>query len=309
MRKIAFFWYLLLIIQLFVSCADSTGGAFPVKNDYNFFILSDMGATGDLNPEKVAKVASSLGDTLGPRFVISSGDTFHDNGVRDTSDLFWKSRFEDVYTGKSLSVDWYPTLGNHEYLGNPQALVDYTLKGGKWKMPARYYTLVKQIDAKNSLRLVILDTSPFIRKYRKKEAYKAVRDQDTKRQVQWVDSVLASSRETWKIVVGHHPIYTTDLGHGNTDELIDLIDPLLRKYKVDFYFSGHVHSFQHLSRDGMDYIVTTSACKKRLATPWFYARYFATSLGFTLCSISERGFRVSFVNDSGKEIYSYLKTH
>ncbi len=304
-----FFFGIIATIFFFYSCADSTGGPFPTKNDYNFFIFSDMGATGEFTSDLVSHTASVLGDTLHPRFIISSGDTFHDNGVRDTSDLFWKVRFENVFKGKSLRVDWLPTLGNHEYLGNPQALVDYSLKEGRWKMPSRYYTLVKHIDSKTSLRIVILDTSPFIQKYRKKEIYKEVLSQNPQKQVLWLDSVLASSHETWKIVVGHHPIYTTDLGHGDTDELINDIVPLIRKYNIDFYFSGHVHSFQHLNREGVDYIVTTSACKKRLATPWFFTKYYATSLGFTLCSISNRGFRVSFINEQGKEIYSYIKTH
>ena len=175
-------------------------------------------------------------------------------------------------------------------------------------MPARYYTLSKQIDHKTSLRIVVIDTSPFLEKYRKKPAYKAVLTEDTQKQLAWLDSVLNASHETWKIVIGHHPIYSTTFGdHGNTTEVQNAVEPLLKKYNVDFYFAGHVHTFQHNQTDGIDYIVTTSGCKKRFANPWFNNKFFAKSLGFTLCSITSAGFRVSFINEQGDEIYSYLK--
>lgn len=297
----------IVLAILFTACSSPEKTPFPKATDYNFFVISDCGKTGNLSPDVTAKEVNRLADILRPRFVINSGDNFHDVGVKDTLDPLWKIGFENLYTTPSLNIDFYGTIGNHEYMGNPQALVDYTHCSSRWKVPARYYTVSKTIDSTTTLRIIVLDTSPFLESYQKKDQYKEVRSQDTKKQVAWLDSVLKVSKEKWKIVIGHHPIYTSDLGHGNTNELIDQVDPLLRKYNVDFYFCGHVHSFQHLSRKGMDYIVTSSACKPRRSNPWFYTKFHARSLGFTLCSVSKEGFRVSFINEKGDELYDFRK--
>ncbi|MDD2797489.1 MAG: metallophosphoesterase [Bacteroidales bacterium] len=301
---------LLCVVLTFGACSSHEKAPFPKATDYNFFVVSDMGMTGNLSPIATAKEVSFLADSLKPRFIINSGDMFHNSGVKDTADQLWTIGFEDLFEGKSLNLDFYGTLGNHEYYGNPQALVDYSLKGGRWKMPARYYTLVKTINETTTLRIIVLDTSPFLESYRKKPAYKEVLSQDTNRQVAWLDSVLQSSHETWKIVVGHHPVYSSIFGdHGDTKELIKQVDPLMHKYGVDYYFAGHVHTFQHNEVDGIDYIVTTSGCKKRFSNPWYYTVFDAKSLGFTLCSITPAGFRVSFINEKGEEIYSYRRKH
>ena len=269
-----------------------------------------MGKAGDFYPTAVGHEVGLMADSLKPRFVINSGDMFHGAGVKDSADRLWKIGFEELFSSPSLNINFYATIGNHEYIGNPQALVDYAKKGGRWKMPARYYTVVEKIDSVTSLRIVILDTSPFLESYRKKDQYKQVLTQDTKKQVVWLDSVLQSSHETWKIVIGHHPIYSSIFGdHGNTKEILQQVDPLLHKYGVDFYFGGHVHTFQHNVVDGMNYIVTTSGSKKRFSNPWYYTQFHAKSLGFTLCSITPAGFRVSFINENGEELYSFRKKH
>lgn len=309
MRKIGLFLILSCAIVI-AGCSSPDKTPFPKASDYNFFVVSDMGMSGEFTPVATAHEVSVMADSLRPRFVINSGDMFHNVGVKDTADALWEIGFEELFEGKNLQLDFYGTLGNHEYYGNPQALIDYTHKSSRWKMPSRYYTLVKQVDAKTSLRIVVLDTSPFLESYREKPGYKAVLTQDPKKQVVWLDSVLNSSHETWKIVVGHHPISSSMFGdHGNTKELERDVEPLLKKYGVDFYFCGHVHTFQHNRQHGMDYIVTTSGSKKRFANPWIYSKFYAKSIGFTLCSITPAGFRVSFLNENGKELYSYTKKH
>ncbi|MEI7677023.1 MAG: metallophosphoesterase [Bacteroidales bacterium] len=309
MRKISLI-FTLSVLLLGFSCSAPDKTPFPKASDYNFFVVSDMGMTGELSPIATAKEVSKLADVLKPRFVINSGDMFHNVGVKDTADALWQIGFEDLFEGNNLNVDFYGTLGNHEYYGNPQALVDYTLKGERWKMPSRYYTLVKKVDSLTSMRIIVLDTSPFLESYRKNPQYKEVLSQDTKKQFMWLDSVLNVSHETWKIVIGHHPIYSSIFGdHGNTKELQADVEPLLKKYKVDFYFSGHVHTFQHNQAGGIDYVVTTSGSKKRFANPWLQTKFTAKSLGFTLCSITSSGFRVSFINEKGEELYSFLRKH
>ncbi|MCX6239275.1 MAG: metallophosphoesterase, partial [Bacteroidia bacterium] len=126
--------------------------------------------------------------------------------------------------------------------------------------------------------------------------------------VAWLDSILRTSHEEWKVVIGHHPIYTSDFGQGNTYELIKYVDPLLRKYNVDLYFSGHIHKFEHVQRDGMDYFTTSNGGSvPRIATPWFYTRFVKKTLGFTVCSVTKEKFSIYFVDKRGNVVYTFHK--
>jgi len=119
--------------------------------------------------------------------------------------------------------------------------------------------------------------------------------------------VLTVSKEKWIIVVGHHPVYSVDTHHGDSQELIDQLDPILRKHHVDFYFSGHIHSEQHIQKTGMDYIVSASASLGAPATYGPYTKYENSVEGFTICSVKSGTFEVIFVNEKGEELYRYKK--
>lgn len=50
-------------------------------------------------------------------------------------------------------------------------------------------------------------------------------------------------RADFLFVSGHYPIYST-CEHGPFECLINKLDPLLRHYNVNAYFSGHDHNLQ-----------------------------------------------------------------
>ena len=92
-------------------------------------------------------------------------------------------------------IDWFPLLGNHEYRGNTQAVLDYSNISRRWTMPARYYTKVFE-DKGMTIRVVWVDTAPMIDKYRnEKETYPDACQQDYKQQLAWIDSVLTAAKE------------------------------------------------------------------------------------------------------------------
>ena len=45
----------------------------------------------------------------------------------------------------SCQCPWYGVLGNHEYRGNTQAMMDYSEISRRWNMPDRYYTLLRAV--------------------------------------------------------------------------------------------------------------------------------------------------------------------
>lgn len=61
-----------------------------------------------------------------------------------------------------------------------------------------------------------------------------------------VDLALQQSNAKWKIVVGHHTIRSAGV-HGNTDELVKQLLPILEANNIDLYINGHDHCLQHIS--------------------------------------------------------------
>ena len=302
------FLLLLIISYSFVQAQAPLQKVVVDKTAYSFYIVSDAGRNGYYKQKIVAETLGKLAETIHPKFILANGDTFHYNGVRSTSDPLWMTNFESIYSHPELLVDWYPVYGNHEYRGNTQALIDYTQISRRWNMPAHYYTVVKKIDKENSLRIVCIDTPPFLKEYQNAlDQFPDIAKQDTRKQLVWIDSVLTVSKEKWVVVMGHHPIYSEDAHHGSTQELIAQLDPILRKHHVDFYFAGHIHSAQHIQKEGMDYIVSASASLGAPATYGPDTKYENYAEGFTICSVKSGTFEVIFVNEKGEELYRYKK--
>ena len=173
-------------------------------------------------------------------------------------------------------------------------------------MPARYYSFSMPIDDDDqdseSIRFVFIDTAPLISKYQEEEGYPDARGIADSIQLQWLDSVLRVSSEKWKVVVGHHPVYSYD---GKDDieqeELRSKLEPVFRKYGIDVYFSGHIHTFQHLrtGTDSIDYVVNGSASLQRAPISGEYTKYNSENTGFTLLSFDPGIMNISFVNSQG----------
>lgn len=51
---------------------------------------------------------------------------------------------------------------------------------------------------------------------------------------------MDKAKVSWLLLHGHYPIYSKG-EHGDTDELVTYLVPLLLKYNVSVYFCGHDH--------------------------------------------------------------------
>ena len=329
MKKILLLLSLTTSLIIFVSC-DEQKKASPSENtnkvketsavltsktfgkSFNFIIVSDWGWNGLKHQQEVADQMAKSADSIKARFIASCGDNFQISGVASTQDPLWTNSFENVYKGLSLMVEWYPVLGNHDYKGNPQAEVDYTKISRRWHMPDRYYTVTKKINDSISALFVFLDTPPLISEYRDHPGeYPDAVKQDKAKELKWLEDVLANSKDQWKIVFGHHPVYSASQKHGNTPEMIANVNPLLEKYHAQFYFCGHDHDFQHLHEKGKDveYIVTGTGGEPRPASTNELSVFSESEPGFSVVSLKGDSLKLAFVGIRGNIIHTFARTY
>lgn len=268
MRKL----YALLLAILFCGSVQAQIKDYSIfDHKFNFYVANDLGRNGYYDQKPIAELMGEMAEQgVDPEFILATGDIHHFEGVASVNDPLWMTNYELVYSHPELMIHWYPVLGNHEYRGNTQAVLDYGTVSRRWEMPARYYTKVFN-DKGMTMRVVWIDTAPLINKYREeKDKYPDACLQDDKRQLAWVDSVLTVAKEDWVIVAGHHPVYAqTPKDAEERTDMQQRLDPILRRHHVDMYICGHIHNFQHIRQKGsdIDYITNSAGSLSRKVKP------------------------------------------
>jgi len=279
------------------------------KKATHFFVIGDWGHNGEKKQKDVAKSMNLTAEKVEPSFVISTGDNFYCCGVASTEDPQWKRSFEDIYAYDNLQIDWLPVIGNHDYRGSVAAEIDYTKISRKWNLPARYYTKVIKANNKKTMRLVFIDTNPLISKYYLDSLnFSDITKQDTAAQIIWIDSVLKSSKEDYKIVIGHHTIYSVGKKENGMKEVRNVLNPIFEKYHVNAYICGHDHNMQHIQgNNGINYFVSgagADAEDKELIKDE-NTKFALCNPGFMLVSINENNLSFYFINSKNEIVYSY----
>lgn len=67
-----------------------------------------------------------------------------------------------------------------------------------------------------------------------------------------VETGFLCCRADYLLVGGHYPVYSV-AEHGSTKCLVDRLFPLLHKYKVQAYLSGHDHNLQHIQTNARNW--------------------------------------------------------
>jgi tartrate-resistant acid phosphatase type 5 len=284
--------------------ASAPASAADTSKEIRFLVIGDWGRDGEGYQQKVANEMGKTAKQMSCNFVISTGDNFYEDGVKSVTDPQWKTSFEKIYAAPSLMIPWYVVLGNHDYRGNPQAQVEYSKTSTRWIMPARYFTVTKNIDDSTRVQFFFLDSTPFVESYRKKNNYTAnVSTADTKAQVRWLDSSLAASTAQWKLVVAHHPVYSASPKHGNTMELIQEVKPLLEKYHVQAFINGHDHDLQHLKSGTISYLTSGGGSEGRETGHNDMTLFSKGSAGFMTAVLSAKKMAIQFIDYKGKMLY------
>lgn len=235
-----------------------------------FLLIGDWGR-GPEDPRRHASqqvVADAMGRaTAGsrPAAVICLGDNFYPDGAPTVDSPLFDFAFEKVYSAPSLQVPFWIVLGNHDYHKSVQGELDYAAQRrgtGRWTIDGRYWTRTVEVAPGTKAKFVFIDTSPFIREYAQGNGLSDAQRQDTAAQLAWLDSQLAEPGIAWRIVCGHHPIWSGG-SHGDSAELRKLVLPILRRRQAQLYACGHDHHAQVYLRDGLTEVVSGHASESR----------------------------------------------
>lgn len=215
-------------------------------------------------------------------FAVTLGDNFYPRGMESPSDPRWKTWWSALYD--PLKIQFYASLGNHDWNqpNSPAAEILFSQHSPSWRMPAAYYTFEA-----GPVQFFALDT-----------------DIISEAQLRWLTDALDQSRAIWKVVYGHHPIYSAGQ-HEDNDEKIAQLLPVL-KDRADIYLAGHDHDMQHLKPEGrLHFFVAGTGGKLRPIEPGPRSLFARSARGFAVLDADARALTVTFVEEDLSSPYSY----
>jgi tartrate-resistant acid phosphatase type 5 len=219
----------------------------------------------------------------------------------------------------------YFRAGNHDYQGSIAAQEAYA-EDPRWSAMRNRTVTIPLPSAGGGgdgpcLALVFIDTTPLVQRYWDQTEIpgltRSIGEATTTAELAWLNASLATASRTCTAiaVIGHHPGLSCGR-HGNTDEILSRVFPLLVAHGADVYISGHDHHLSHLAYvhqtgESLEQIVSgggssiTGAGKINPSTVWFQ-----DSPGFTVHRFNATHAKHTFVHgDTGAEIYTFIKPH
>ena len=198
-----------------------------------FAVIGDFGMAGE--PEGAV---AALVKGWAPAFVLTTGDNNYPDGEAATIDANIGQYYHEFiypYSGSygpgASTQRFFPVLGNHDWVvGYPRPYLDYFSLDDQ-----RYY----HFDW-GAARFFMLDSMPG-------EPDGITADSV---QGQWLQRELASSTATWKIVVMHHPPYSSG-HHGSSDWM----KWPYQDWGANLVLAGHDHDYERITLDGLTYLV------------------------------------------------------
>jgi 3',5'-cyclic AMP phosphodiesterase CpdA len=200
----------------------------PASARLRWLALADSGS-GDANQRAVGQQMAAVHRRRPVDLVLLGGDNIYPSGEMALIEATFRRPYAELL---AAGVPFHAVLGNHDIRtanGDPQvAYPPFGMKG-------RFYNL-----RRGPVEFLMLDTNG---------------NADWQRQISWLRTVLARSTAPWKVVVGHHPIYSSGL-YGNDRGLQARLVALLRQHGVQLYINGHEHNYERsVPIDGITYLI------------------------------------------------------
>ena len=238
--------------------------------------VADTGS-GDANQRAVGQQMAAVHRRRPVDLVVLGGDNIYPSGDMALIEATFRRPYADLL---AAGVPFHAVLGNHDIRtanGDPQ--VAYKPFG----MQGRFYNL-----RRGPVEFFLLDTNG-----------KA----DWQRQVSWLRSVLARSSAPWKVVVGHHPIYSSGF-YGNDPGLQAKLAALMRRHGVQLYINGHEHNYERsVPIDGITYLVVGGGgASLRPVIPTAQSATASSVFSFAELEATPRELTITAWDKSGRQI-------
>jgi len=246
-------------------------------------MMGDFGTRGE-DQHRVAAAMVEENKKKPFDFGITLGDNFYVN-LANTDDPNWNLAFEDLYG--PMNITFYPCFGNHDWGGEYPAIeLAYSAKNRHWDFPAPYYTY-----AAGPVQFFVLNVQ-----------FEGPWPVVPASELRWLQTQLDASKAKWKVVYGHVPIYTTDIGF---PDLITKLLPVL-KGRADVYISGHIHNLeQHKPVQGVNLFVIGASGRGEVPvhadpeTIWAKEAY-----GFGVLEADDHTLTIHILGEDDKEMHS-----
>ncbi len=222
---------LLGLILCLASPLDSRGAE---RETVRLAVIGDFGS-GSKEEAQVAVLVSGWD----PDAIITVGDNNYPRGAKETMDGNvgrYYHEFIGGYSGKygegAAENRFFPALGNHDWMtpGAKPHLDYFDLPGNE-----RYYDV-----GFGPVRIFVIDSDP----------HEPDGTVATSKQANWLRTRLSVATEPWKIVVFHHPPYSS----GKHGPAVWMQWPF-QEWGASAVIAGHDHDYERIIKDRFPFFV------------------------------------------------------
>lgn len=248
----------------------------PAEGAFRALVFGDSGS-GLSAQWKLARLIPGMD----PDLILHTGDVVYDDGA--TEDFYWKLYMP--YADLMARAAFYPVLGNHDVRTNDgQPLLDACIlpeNGPPGQQNERNYWF----DF-GCARFVAIDSNRDLPHYRDVIA-------------PWLDEVLSTAGDRWKILYWHEPIFTS--GHYlPATKLLEPLVPIIDRHGVHLVCHGHNHMYERtrplrggqIMPDGHGSVYISSGAggarlyDVKLPLPAYIARIYSDMHSFTVLDVA-----------------------
>jgi len=262
--------------------------------------------TGHPPQYQVAQSMARICKRLGCDLALMLGDNVYSPGPLQGGD---DPRLDEVF-GKPFApllglpgFRIYSVAGNHDLVAGLEAEAAYAKGNPLWEIPGLSYAVPGLPDW---LHVFGLFTPPIFEIDEPDAKSNLLRD--WRGPLREAEAYLCDeTRQGWKILFGHYPIYSTT--QGTQDQMVSRLLPVIRRCGVDLYLAGHAHQQEHIRTADVEQFIQGAAALPRHTGGWFKlapaSAFLSEELGFGVLRVSRESLWVNFFEKDGAVIYSW----